>query len=148
MPSRRHPAKPDAVDVADGVAVAEIGKQILADFGKVDILLASKLPACTRQSAARDGATRNGNICRRQHSTGAFNTVKAFQRSILKQKGARIIDVACRCIGLAPSATQARPTHAASEAGLIGFTKSPALPVRRPRRHLPTSSPPASSPPT
>jgi 3-oxoacyl-[acyl-carrier protein] reductase len=47
--------------------------------------------------------------------------VKAFQRSILKQKGARIINIAS-VIGLMGNAGQAN--YAASKAGLIGFTKS------------------------
>ena len=47
--------------------------------------------------------------------------LKAFQRSILKQKGARIINIAS-VIGLIGNAGQAN--YAASKAGLIGFTKS------------------------
>jgi 3-oxoacyl-[acyl-carrier protein] reductase len=52
---------------------------------------------------------------------GAFNMVKAVQRSILKQKGARIINISS-VIGLIGNAGQAN--YAASKAGLIGFTKS------------------------
>jgi 3-oxoacyl-[acyl-carrier protein] reductase len=52
---------------------------------------------------------------------GAFNLVKAFQRSLLKRGGARIINVAS-VIGLIGNAGQAN--YAASKAGLIGFTKS------------------------
>jgi 3-oxoacyl-[acyl-carrier protein] reductase len=47
--------------------------------------------------------------------------VKAFQRSLLRQKNARIINVAS-VIGLMGNAGQAN--YAASKAGLIGFTKS------------------------
>ena len=47
--------------------------------------------------------------------------LKAFQRSLLKQKGARIINVAS-VIGLIGNAGQAN--YAASKAGVIGFTKS------------------------
>jgi 3-oxoacyl-[acyl-carrier protein] reductase len=52
---------------------------------------------------------------------GAFHMLKAFQRSLLKQKGARIINVAS-VIGLIGNAGQAN--YAASKAGVIGFTKS------------------------
>ena len=52
---------------------------------------------------------------------GAFNTVKALQRTLLRQKHARIINVAS-VIGLIGNAGQAN--YAASKAGLIGFTKS------------------------
>jgi 3-oxoacyl-[acyl-carrier protein] reductase len=47
--------------------------------------------------------------------------LKAFQRSLLKQKDARIINVAS-IIGLMGNAGQAN--YAASKAGLIGLTKS------------------------
>jgi 3-oxoacyl-[acyl-carrier protein] reductase len=117
----KHPgaAKAYAVDVADGAAVAEMGKQVLADFGKVDILVNNA------------GLTRDGLILRMSEEDwdavldtnlkGAFHLLKAFQRSLLKQKDARIINVAS-IIGLMGNAGQAN--YAASKAGLIGLTKS------------------------
>ncbi len=108
-----------AVDVADGAAVAETGKAILADFDHVDILVNNA------------GVTKDGLLLRMSEQDwdtvldtnlkGAFNLVKAFQRSLLKQKGARIINIAS-VIGLIGNAGQAN--YAASKAGLIGFTKS------------------------
>ena len=112
-------AKGYAVDVANGPAVAEIGKQILADFDHIDILVNNA------------GVTKDGLLLRMSEEDwdavidtnlkGAFNMLKAFQRSILKQKGARIINIAS-VIGLIGNAGQAN--YAASKAGLIGFTKS------------------------
>lgn len=116
-----HPgaAKAYALDVADGAACAEIGKQIIADFDHVDILVNNA------------GVTKDGLLLRMSEEDwdfvvdtnlkGAFHMVKAFQRSILKQKGARIINIAS-VIGLMGNAGQAN--YAASKAGLIGFTKS------------------------
>lgn len=116
-----HPgaAKAYAVDVADSAATAELGKAVLADFGQVDILVNNA------------GVTKDGLLLRMSDADwdfvvdtnlkGAFNMVKAVQRSILKQKGARIINVAS-VIGLIGNAGQAN--YAASKAGLIGFTKS------------------------
>jgi 3-oxoacyl-[acyl-carrier protein] reductase len=92
---------------------------VLADFGKVDILVNNA------------GLTRDGLILRMSEEDwdavldtnlkGAFHMLKAFQRSLLKQKDARIINVAS-IIGLMGNAGQAN--YAASKAGLIGLTKS------------------------
>ena len=112
-------AKPYAVDVADGAAVAEMGKQIIADFGKVDILVNNA--GVTRDNLLLRMSDEEWDTVLNTNLKGAFNLVKAFQRSILKQKGARIINVAS-VIGLIGNAGQAN--YAASKAGLIGFTKS------------------------
>lgn len=112
-------AKGYAVDVANGAAVADLGKTILNDFDHVDILVNNA------------GVTKDGLLLRMSEDDwdcvvdtnlkGAFNLVKAFQRSILKQKGARIINISS-VIGLIGNAGQTN--YAASKAGLIGFTKS------------------------
>ncbi len=112
-------ARPYAVDVADAAAVMAMGRQVIADFGKVEILVNNA------------GVTRDGLLLRMSDEDwdtvintnlkGAFNTVKAFQRSILRQKHARIINLAS-VIGLIGNAGQAN--YAASKAGLIGLSKS------------------------
>lgn len=112
-------ARPYSVDVADAAAVAELGKRVVADFGKVDILV-------NNAGVTRDGLTMrmseaDWDVVLDTNLKGAFNTVKAFQRSILRQKHARIINVAS-VVGLMGNAGQAN--YAASKAGLIGFTKS------------------------
>ncbi|MBL9146210.1 MAG: 3-oxoacyl-[acyl-carrier-protein] reductase [Verrucomicrobiaceae bacterium] len=112
-------AKGYAVDVADGAAVAELGKQILADFGKVDILVNNA--GVTRDNLMLRMSDEEWDTVLNTNLKGAFNLVKAFQRVLLKQKGARIINVAS-VIGLIGNAGQAN--YAASKAGLIGFTKS------------------------
>ncbi len=116
-----HPdsARPYAVDVADSAAVAEVGKTILADFGKVDILVNNA--GVTRDNLLLRMSDEEWDIVLNTNLKGAFNLVKAFQRSILKQKGARIINIAS-VIGVMGNAGQAN--YAASKAGLIGFTKS------------------------
>ncbi len=112
-------AIPYAVDVANSDAVTAMAKQVIADFGTVDILVNNA------------GLTRDGLVVRMSNDDwdavlntnlkGAFHTVKAFQRTLLRQKDARIINVAS-IIGLIGNAGQAN--YAASKAGLIGFTKS------------------------
>jgi 3-oxoacyl-[acyl-carrier protein] reductase len=116
-----HPgaAKAYAVDVADSTATAELGKQVLADFGHVDILVNNA--GVTKDGLLLRMSDEDWDVVLNTNLKGAFNLVKAFQRSLLKQKGARIINVAS-VIGLIGNAGQAN--YAASKAGLIGFTKS------------------------
>jgi 3-oxoacyl-[acyl-carrier protein] reductase len=116
-----HPdaAKAYALDVADGVACAEVGKQILADYDHVDILVNNA--GVTKDGLLLRMSEEDWDVVLDTNLKGAFNMVKAFQRSILKQKGARIINISS-VIGLIGNAGQAN--YAASKAGLIGFTKS------------------------
>ena len=112
-------AKSYAVDMADGAAVVVAAKQILEDFGKVDILV-------NNAGVTRDGLTMrmsddDWDIVLTTNLKGAFNAVKAFQRSLLRQKDARIINISS-VIGLIGNAGQAN--YAASKGGLIAFTKS------------------------
>jgi 3-oxoacyl-[acyl-carrier protein] reductase len=116
-----HPgaARAYALDVADSVATGEMGKQVLADFGHVDILVNNA--GVTRDGLLLRMSDEDWDVVLNTNLKGAFNMVKAFQRSLLKRGGARIINVAS-VIGLIGNAGQAN--YAASKAGLIGFTKS------------------------
>ena len=112
-------AKPYAVDVADFGAMQECGKSIVGEFGSINILVNNA------------GITRDGLLLRMSDQDwdavidtnlkGAFNVLKAFQRSLMKAEDPRIINVSS-VIGLIGNAGQAN--YAASKAGLIGFTKS------------------------
>lgn len=112
-------AKSYAVDVADHEAVQELGKQIVADFGHINILVNNA------------GVTRDGLLMRMKEEDwdtvldtnlkGAFNTVKAFMRTLMKAPDPRIINIAS-VIGIIGNAGQAN--YSASKAGLIGFTKA------------------------
>jgi 3-oxoacyl-[acyl-carrier protein] reductase len=112
-------AKSYAVDVSDHEAVQAMGKEIVADFGAVNVLVNNA------------GVTRDGLLMRMKDEDwdtvldtnlkGAFNTVKAFQRSMMKAEDPRIINISS-VIGLMGNAGQVN--YAASKAGLIGFTKS------------------------
>ncbi len=116
-----HPSAANAyaLDVADGPACAEVGKQILADFDHVDILVNNA--GVTKDGLLLRMSEEDWDIVLDTNLKGAFNMVKAVQRSMLKQKGARIINISS-VIGLIGNAGQAN--YAASKAGLIGFTKS------------------------
>jgi 3-oxoacyl-[acyl-carrier protein] reductase len=109
----------EAVDVSDGAAVQAAAERILAEAGRVDVLVNNA------------GVTRDGLLMRMSEADwdtvlntnlrGAFHLTKAFTRAFLKQRSGRIINVAS-VIGLIGNAGQCN--YAASKAGLIGFTKS------------------------
>lgn len=108
-----------AVDVSDPVAIAAAAGKILADAGRVDVLVnnagVTRDGLLMRMSEADWDAVLNTNL------RGAFLFTKAFARSFLKQRSGRIINLAS-VIGLVGNAGQCN--YAASKAGLIGFTKS------------------------
>lgn len=112
-------AKGYAVDVADSAAVLALGKQVIADFGSVDILVNNA--GVTRDGLALRMSDEDWDVVLDTNLKGAFNLVKAFQRSILKSKCGRIINISS-VIGLIGNAGQCN--YAASKAGLIGFSKS------------------------
>ncbi|MEI6606491.1 MAG: 3-oxoacyl-[acyl-carrier-protein] reductase [Verrucomicrobiota bacterium] len=108
-----------AVDVADHAAVQDLAKRIGEDLGSVNILVNNA------------GVTRDGLLMRMKEEDwdtvldtnlkGAFNTVKAFMRVLMKAEDPRIINIAS-VIGLIGNAGQTN--YSASKAGLIGFTKA------------------------
>jgi 3-oxoacyl-[acyl-carrier protein] reductase len=108
-----------AVDVADSAQVSAAAEKILAEAGKVDVLVNNA------------GVTRDGLLMRMSDADwdtvlntnlkGAFLFTKALTRHFAKQRSGRIINVAS-VIGLIGNAGQAN--YAASKAGLIGFTQS------------------------
>ncbi len=112
-------ARAYAVDVSDHAAVQELAKTIVEDLGPVNILVNNA------------GVTRDGLMMRMKEEDwdtvldtnlkGAFNTVKAFMRVLMKAEDARIINIAS-VIGLIGNAGQVN--YSASKAGLIGFTKA------------------------
>lgn len=117
----RHPGKARAfaMDVAEASSTASVGKEILEAFGKVDILVNNA--GVTRDGLALRMSEEDWDVVLDTNLKGAFNCVKAFQRSLLKQPAARIINISS-VVGLMGNAGQAN--YAASKAGLIGFTKA------------------------
>ena len=108
-----------ALDVSDAAAVGAAAEKILAEAGRVDVLVNNA------------GVTRDGLLMRMSEADwdtvldtnlkGAFLFTKAFTRALLKQKSGRIINVAS-IIGLIGNAGQCN--YSASKAALIGFTKA------------------------
>lgn len=108
-----------AMDVADGASVQAVGKQILEVYGKVNILVNNA--GVTRDGLALRMSEEDWDAVVDTNLKGAFHCVKAFQRSLLKQSPARIINISS-VVGLMGNAGQAN--YAASKAGLLGLTKA------------------------
>ncbi len=117
--SHANAAKAYAVDVSDHAAVQKTGAQILEDFGRVDILVNNA--GVTRDGLSMRMSPEDWDTVLNTNLKGAFNFTQALQRSMIKQRSGRIINISS-VIGLIGNAGQSN--YAASKAGLIGFTKS------------------------
>jgi 3-oxoacyl-[acyl-carrier protein] reductase len=117
--ARADAAKAYAVDVSDHAAVQTVGARILEDFGRVDILVNNA--GVTRDGLSMRLSLDDWDTVLNTNLKGAFNFVQAVQRSMIKQRSGRIINISS-VIGLIGNAGQAN--YAASKAGLIGFSKS------------------------
>jgi 3-oxoacyl-[acyl-carrier protein] reductase len=106
-------------DVSSFDETAAVGEKVLADFGRVDVLVNNAGITRDRLFVRMTGddwaAVINVNL------TGAFNFSKAFAPSMLRQRAGCIVNIAS-VVGQAGNAGQAN--YAASKAGLIGLTKS------------------------
>ena len=110
-----------AADVTDMERMEGVAREIVSEFGKVDVLVNNA------------GVTRDGLILRMSEADwdlvlgvnlkGAFVCTKVFGRYMLKARAGRIVNVSS-VIGLMGNAGQAN--YSASKAGLIGLTKSSA----------------------
>jgi len=112
-------AKAYAVDVSNHANVQRIGEQVLSDFGRVDILVNNA--GITRDMLSMRMTPEDWDVVLDTNLKGAFNFVQTVQRSMIKQRSGRIINISS-VIGLIGNAGQTN--YAASKAGLLGLTKS------------------------
>jgi 3-oxoacyl-[acyl-carrier protein] reductase len=108
-----------SVNVTDSKQVKEICDKIVADFGRVDVLVNNA------------GITRDGLLLRMSDEDwdavlgvnlkGAFLFTRAISRTMLQQRSGAIVNIAS-IVGVMGNAGQAN--YSASKAGLIGFTKT------------------------
>ena len=108
-------------DVANHDAVKSLINDTIDNYKKIDILINNA------------GITRDGLIMRMNESDwnevidinlkGAFNTIKAVSREMMKKRSGRIINISS-IVGLKGNSGQAN--YSAAKAGLIGLTKSTA----------------------
>ena len=106
-------------DVTRPETLSAMAKKALEAFGTIDILVNNAGIArdglMLRMSEADWDAVLNINL------KGAFNCVKAVQRTMLRNRRGRIISISS-VVGLSGNAGQAN--YAAAKAGLIGLTKT------------------------
>lgn len=110
-----------SVDVADPKAVTGFFEQVLAETGRLDVLVCNA------------GITRDGLLLRMAPAawdavidtnlSGAFHCIKAATRPMVRQRSGRIV-VVTSVVGTTGNAGQAN--YAAAKAGLVGLMKSTA----------------------
>jgi len=108
-----------AVNVVDAAAVNAASEKILAEAGRVNILVNNA--GITRDNLLMRMSDADWDEVMNTNLKGAFHFTRAFSRGFLKQRSGRIVNIAS-VIGLIGNAGQCN--YAASKAALIGFTKS------------------------
>jgi 3-oxoacyl-[acyl-carrier protein] reductase len=106
-------------DVSSFEDTAAVGEKVLADFGRVDVLVNNA--GITRDRLLVRMTAEDWQQVIAVNLTGAFNTSKAFAPAMLRQRAGCIVNIAS-VVGQIGNPGQAN--YAASKAGLIGLTKS------------------------
>ncbi|HGY91912.1 MAG TPA: 3-oxoacyl-[acyl-carrier-protein] reductase [Planctomycetes bacterium] len=106
-------------DVSDHAAVTAMAAEVQELMGPIDILVNNA--GVTRDQLILRMKEEDWDAVLAVNLKGAFNTCKAFARTLMKRGGARIINIAS-VVGLTGNAGQAN--YAASKGGLLAFTKS------------------------
>ncbi|MEP0365576.1 MAG: 3-oxoacyl-[acyl-carrier-protein] reductase [Cyclobacteriaceae bacterium] len=109
-------------DASDFKAAHDLIEGVVADFGKLDILINNA--GITRDNLLLRMTEEMWDEIMQVNLKSCFNTVKASSRMFMKQKSGSIINMSS-VVGVKGNAGQAN--YAASKAGIIGFTKSIAL---------------------
>jgi len=110
-----------AVDVSDSDSVAEMVRTVLAEFGKVDVLVNNA--GITRDSLLIRMKEDAWDLVLAVNLKGTFNCIKAVARPMMKARSGRIVNIAS-VVGVMGNAGQAN--YSASKAGVIGLTKTAA----------------------
>ena len=110
-----------AMDVASAAAVGEAVAQVLADFGRIDVLVNNA--GITRDTLLIRMTEEDWDAVLDINLRGAFLTTKAVVKSMMKQRSGAIVNIAS-VVGIIGNPGQANYT--ASKAGLIALTKTTA----------------------
>ena len=106
-------------DIADTAAVNRLIADVEAAFGSIDILVNNA--GLTRDNIVPRLKDEDWQVVIDTNLRGAFATIRAATRGMMKRRWGRIINIAS-VVGLTGNKGQAN--YAASKAGLIGLTKS------------------------
>ena len=110
-----------AMNVADGAAVGEAVTKVVADFGRVDVLVNNA--GITRDTLLIRMSEEDWDAVLDINLKGAFLVTKAVVKYMMKQRSGSIVNIAS-VVGIMGNAGQANYT--ASKAGLIALTKTTA----------------------
>ncbi len=108
-----------AVDVADADAVNALMKRVEEEMGSLDVLVNNA--GVTRDNVLMRIKDEDWDAVVDTNLRGAFNTIRAASRGMMKRRAGRIVNVSS-VVGITGNKGQAN--YAASKAGLIGLTKS------------------------
>jgi 3-oxoacyl-[acyl-carrier protein] reductase len=112
------------MDVADAAQVKAGFQQLLAKFGKLDILVNNA--AITRDTLALRMKLEDWETVLRTNLTGAHLCIQQALGAMLKQRSGRIINVTSV---VAETGNAGQANYVASKAGLIGLTRAIAVEV-------------------
>jgi len=111
-----------ASDASDFNGAESVVDQVVADFGKVDVLINNA--GITRDNLLMRMTEADWDLVIKVNLKSVFNMTRAVQKYMLKQRSGSIINMSS-VVGVNGNAGQSN--YSASKAGLIGFTKSMAL---------------------
>ena len=109
-------------DASDYDAAQKLAADVIADFGKIDILINNA--GITRDNLMLRMSKDDWDTIIRVNLDSVFNLTKAVIKPMMKARNGSIINMTS-VVGLKGNAGQAN--YAASKAGVIGFSKSIAL---------------------
>ncbi|WP_075602622.1 3-oxoacyl-[acyl-carrier-protein] reductase [Saccharicrinis aurantiacus] len=112
-------AKGYASDASDFEDTQRVVDEIVADFGRVDVLINNA--GITKDTLLMRMTEEQWDMVIKVNLKSVFNFTKAVQRTMLKQRSGSIVNMSS-VVGVSGNAGQAN--YAASKAGMIGFTKS------------------------
>lgn len=106
-------------DIADNEATAKAIEEIVAKFGRIDVLVNNA--GITRDGLFMRMNKDNWDAVINTNLTGAYNVSQPVVKIMMKQRSGAIVNMAS-IVGVYGNAGQAN--YSAAKAGLIGFTKS------------------------